>query len=544
MNMKIKTNLKTKLSLSFFFFLSLSFSQTIADYTIKLEPVTIEGFFGIQSFVAGVSGDEVIILGGRLDGLHRRQPFASFDSAGHNNQLIVLNFTTKQIWKQSLNHLNADLYNQLKATNHNFTQVGDSLFIVGGYGINEQTKEHQTFPFATKCSISELISAVKKGTVQQSMFTQVKDERFAITGGQLQEINRIFYLVGGHRFDGRYNPIDRPTFVQEYLNGFRTFVWNGNQALFLSDIKDSVNLHIRDYNLIKIQNGTEDPYLMALSGVFQRTAKLPFLPAKRISSKGNVSLMPNFRQYYNQYECADLLIYDSINNSSNVILFGGISQYYDSLGILVQDDNVPFTRSITRLAIDKDSSCFEYLQTTKMPGYLGAGSVFIQNQHKNWREDYFIWNQLNEEEIDLGYLIGGIESSDKNIFWINDENESRATPILYKVYLVPTSELPVKSYYSNAKILVECKKEAFPKLFDKDRELYTISVQSDKDRTLNFRIVSPKGKELANEQIDIKAGKFKWNKKLPKKQGYYKVIVTDVNMPRLKWEQYLWVEEE
>jgi hypothetical protein len=542
--MKIKTNLNNRLFVIFTLFFGLAFSQTIVDYTVKLEPITIEGFMGIQSFSAGVSGDEVLIIGGRLDGLHRRQPFASFDSAGHNNQLIVLNLKTKQIWKQSLNHLNADLYNQLKATNHNSTQIGDSLFVIGGYGINEQTKDHETFPFGLKLSVSEIILAVKKGGVYQDMFTQVKDTRFAITGGQLQEINRTFYLVGGHRFDGRYNPIDRPTFVQEYLNGFRTFKWDGKQPEFLTEVKDTVNLHIRDYNLIKVQKGDENPSLMALSGVFQRIVDLPYLQAKRISTKGSVSLVPNFRQYYNQYECADVMIYDSVNKSSNVIFFGGISQFYDSLGVLVQDDNVPFTQSITRLAIGQDSTCFEYLQTTKMPGYLGAGSVFVQNQHKNWREDYFLWNQKNDDPIELGYIIGGIHSSDKNIFWINDENESWATPIIYKVSLVPTSDLPVKSYYSNARIEVKCTKEAFPRLFNKDRKLYTVSVHSDKAHTLVFKLESPNGKEIASEQIEVKAGDFKWQQKLPKKEGIYKITVYDSFMPRLKWEQYLWVEEE
>jgi len=88
--------------LSFFIFPGFLFGQSLSEYTVKLEPLTLSEFAGVQSFSWGQSGDEVLIVGGRLDGLHRRQPFASFDSAGHNNQLIVLNLKTLQVWKRSV----------------------------------------------------------------------------------------------------------------------------------------------------------------------------------------------------------------------------------------------------------------------------------------------------------------------------------------------------------------------------------------------------------------------------------------------------------
>ena len=78
------------LSISTVFFLSsLGFSQT-APFQISIEPITIPGLGGIQSFAYGQHNGKWLIVGGRLDGLHQRQPFAAFDIAGHNNQIIIL----------------------------------------------------------------------------------------------------------------------------------------------------------------------------------------------------------------------------------------------------------------------------------------------------------------------------------------------------------------------------------------------------------------------------------------------------------------------
>ena len=49
-------------------------------------------------------------------------------------------------------------------------------------------------------------------------FKQLRDERMAVTGGNLEILNDRFYLVGGQRFDGAYNPMGPnhgPGFLQE-----------------------------------------------------------------------------------------------------------------------------------------------------------------------------------------------------------------------------------------------------------------------------------------------------------------------------------------
>lgn len=58
-------------------------------FGIHIEPMTITGLGGLQAYAFGQDSGKWLIIGGRLDGLHRRQPFAAFDIAGNNNQLIV-----------------------------------------------------------------------------------------------------------------------------------------------------------------------------------------------------------------------------------------------------------------------------------------------------------------------------------------------------------------------------------------------------------------------------------------------------------------------
>lgn len=84
------------------------------------------------------------------------------------------------------------------------------------------------------------------------------------------------------------------------------------------------------------------------SGVFQPIVDLPYLNSVTIDSQG-YTIDNSFQQYYNHYHCAVLPMYSASNNEMHNIFFGGIAQYYDDLGVLVQDNNVPFVKTIARV---------------------------------------------------------------------------------------------------------------------------------------------------------------------------------------------------
>ena len=88
---------------------------------------------------------------------------------------------------------------------------------------SESLNDHVTFDKLTSIQVPNLIDAVINGTSITSNFKQIANPIFQNTGGQLGKIGNEFYLVGGQVFTGRYNPMNNPTFVQNYVNKVQKF---------------------------------------------------------------------------------------------------------------------------------------------------------------------------------------------------------------------------------------------------------------------------------------------------------------------------------
>ncbi len=204
----------------------------------------------------------------------------------------------------------------------------------------------------------------------------------------------------------------------------------------LPTIVDADNLHRRDYNVAPqiMPNGQQG--LTAFSGVFQKTVDLPYLNCVNVDS-GGYSVNNDFSQYYNHYHCAFLPLYSATKNEMHTLFFGGIAQYYDSLGVLVQDDNVPFVRTIARVTRDAEGLMTEYKLPVEMPDLLGASSEFIPNEAVPiYPNGVLKLDELPDDTTFVGYIYGGIASTAPNVFWINTGTESTASSQVYKVIIV------------------------------------------------------------------------------------------------------------
>ena len=168
-----------------------TFAQ-VSPFKVLLEPISITDLGGLQAYAFGTHNGKWLIFGGRLDGLHRRQPFASFDVAGNNNQLIVVDPISLQKWSAPLTSLSVDLQEQLSSTNMQFHQSGKYLFTIGGYGYNNATAARKTFDKLTVIDVPAVINAIIAGTAFTSYFRQISDAKFAVTGGHLKKINNNF----------------------------------------------------------------------------------------------------------------------------------------------------------------------------------------------------------------------------------------------------------------------------------------------------------------------------------------------------------------
>lgn len=501
----------------FFFLLSLS-TVSAQEFKLHLEPIQINGFGGLQSYSYGQNENDILLVGGRLDGLHRRQPWASFDLAGHNDQLMVINPETGEMWKQGLSGLPVEFRDQLKSTNMCFNQKGDYLFIAGGYGFSEEAQDHITFPMLTILDVPNLIQAIKNGSELSDHILSIASERMAVTGGYLNRIGEEFFLVGGQKFNGRYNPMGPnhgPGFEQEYTNEIRRFRVEGTFPDFSISWgpvhRDEELLHRRDYNVVEqiLPNGKEG--MIAFSGVFQRDMDLPFLNAVLIDSSGYKEI-EDFEQLYNHYHCATIALYSDNSQEMSTVFFGGIAQFYEQNGTLVQDNNIPFVKTIAKVVRDENGNTKEEKLEEEMPGFLGAGSEFIvlENVPKN-KNGVILYDEL-ADSIQLGYILGGIASSARNIFWTNDGSQSGASDHLFEVSLIKSELTSIVE--SSQKVLDEndIQLKVYPN--PSDGHLF-FSFETNKTSNVHIRLTDAQGKELSNEYFEnLPADRYGFEKKL------------------------------
>ena len=473
-------------------------AQTV-PFNVELESITIANLGGVQAFSFGQHNGKWLIVGGRLDGLHQRQPFAAFDVAGHNNQLLVIDPETKQKWSAPLTSLPTGVQEQLSSTNMEFFQEGDYLYCLGGYGFSATQNDHTTYPNLTAIKVSDVINAVINNTSFTSFFRQITDSKFQVTGGILKKIGYSYYLLGGQKFLGRYNPMgpnQGPGFIQEYTEAIRVFNLNDDgtslSVTHLPSYSDAANLHRRDYNAEPqiMPDGKEG--ITMFSGVFQLNADLPFLNCINVDSSG-YQVNNNFQQYYNHYHCATVPLYSSTENEMHTLFFGGIAQYYDSSGVLVQDNNVPFVKTIARVTRDAAGNMAEYKLPEEMPELLGAGSEFIVNPNlEMYSNEVLKLDELNEERNFIGYIYGGISSTAANIFFTNNGSQSNASSQIFKVYLTNYTS---GNHDLNEQSIGSLDVRVYPNPSKKD---FTIVFELDKEDDVTITITDISGRVVEN----------------------------------------------
>ncbi len=497
--------------------LTLNSNAQQAPFQITIEPINISGLVGCQAFAWGQHNGKWLIIGGRLDGLHARQPFAAFDLAGNNNQLIVIDPVAQQKWSAPLSSLPIGLQEQLSSTNMEFFQQGDYLYLAGGYGYSNTSANHITFPNLTAVKVSDVINAVINGTSFASNFRQLTDTMFAVTGGYLNKINNTFYLTGGQKFIGRYNPMGPthgPGFFQEYTNAIKKFTISDNGVTLsitrLPTIIDAINLHRRDYNVVPQIMPNQQEGLTAYSGVFQASVDLPFLNCVNIDSAG-YTVNNAFSQYYNHYHCAHIPLYSAINNEMHTVFFGGMAQYYDSLGMLVQDNNVPFVKTIARVTRDASGTMAEYKLPIEMPSLLGAASEFIPAEGlPQFNNEVLKLDDFSNDTTLLGYIYGGIHSTAANIFFVNTGTQSSASSQIFKVYLIKNATLGMHEL--NTQSIGTLQMQVYP---NPNSGSFTIKFSLKKSLEVKISVRDASGRQIENTTLtNLSAGENIYSKKI------------------------------
>lgn len=68
--------------------------QSSFNFELSLVPVNITNLPGLHSYAHAQHNGKWLIIGGRLDGIHPRQPFNSFPSTQNNTNIYVIDVTT------------------------------------------------------------------------------------------------------------------------------------------------------------------------------------------------------------------------------------------------------------------------------------------------------------------------------------------------------------------------------------------------------------------------------------------------------------------
>ncbi len=431
--------------LSFFLVLS-ALAQDIGDRHVVLQEVTIPDMPGLHSFAWGQDNGEWLMIGGRTEGLHRRQPFAAFQASFNNTTVYVVNPSTSEIWTAPLSALPTAIFEQLQCTNMEFEQRGNTLYIIGGYGFSATANDHITHGKLTAVDVPGTIAAIKNNSSLVPHFRQLSDTRLAVTGGYVGVLNDVFHLVGGQRFIGRYNPMGPdfgPGFIQEYTNAIRRFEINDDGTTLslvnFTETIDTANLHRRDLNMTAqiFPDGTHG--FTAFSGVFQYASDIPWLNTVDITAN-SYTVVPVFEQLLNQYHTAHMAAHSTSLNSMNTVFFGGIGRYFfDANNQLMDDINVPFVNTISRVERIGNGTMTE-TAIGNMPALLGAGAEFILNPSvPRLFNDVIDLDQLQGDTVLAGHIVGGIESSAANIFFTNTGTQSSAAARVFRVLLIEDS---------------------------------------------------------------------------------------------------------
>ncbi|NUM40352.1 MAG: hypothetical protein HUU45_01815 [Leptospiraceae bacterium] len=428
--------------LSLFLLASPHFTIGQSNFDIQLDTFSISGLPGIHSFAVARHEGKWLLIGGRRDGMH--QKFNSFATSGGNQQIIVVDPESGEVWQRPLAELPDTLAEQLRSTNMEFFQQENLLCFVGGYGRSEVAQNHITYPYLTLIDVGGLVNSVVDGSPLPPHFQQVRDTFFAVTGAQLQVLSDTFFLVGGHRFEGVYSANSGDNQLQFYTNSIRKFTLEstgqGWQVAHKSIVLDELNLHRRDYNLAPqiFQNGERG--LVAFAGVFQPgPAALPFQNIVEIGHTGHTPVN-GFSQFLVNYHCAKVPVFDAVENEMHTLFFGGMSQYYlNETDSLIRDNRVPFVKTVSRVSRLADGSYTEVPFQTELPYYTGTSAEFVLAAGVPVLENDMIdYEALPDGNNLIGYIVGGIvtPSNQRNPFIANNVGITTANNRVIRVSLI------------------------------------------------------------------------------------------------------------
>lgn len=368
-----------------------SLDTSALPYAVTLERLDTDGKLPtLQSFATATYKGLWILVGGRTNGLHNfsNDPLKNFPPSAQNRKIWVIDPTSWKVWSRRLDDssLNQNQIDELSTTATESVQLGNTLYVIGGYGYSKKVEDFRTQAVMTAFDVKQLVDWVRRDTDKDlaKMVRQVRDEVLRVTGGQLAVIGGRFILAFGQNFKGGYG--DPESVKQVYTGQVRSFeVVDDGKVLKVRDVKrspsqpDRTDYRRRDYNMLPfIDTSGSQPKdaLTAFAGVFTKTNGIYTVPVE-IDAEGRPSMADpdasgTFKQAMNGYNAANLAIFDEASGESHSLFFGGISYvtYNEKRESFVEDASIPFTNDVTAIVRKPNGKYKQYL-LTKFPRVTG-----------------------------------------------------------------------------------------------------------------------------------------------------------------------------
>lgn len=411
-------------------------------FKIRFEPVLGETVPGIHSFAYATYGSKWVFVGGRTNGMHGMNSNSNFETEFANTNIVVVDTIDWQWTSAPVTQLPQAIADPLSSTNMQYWANDTTLYMVGGYGWDSIAEEFNTYPTLTAIDIAGIVNAVETGDSLRPHIRQYVDTSLAVCGGELIQMDSLYYLVMGHKFTGRYSA-PQITYEQHYTNAIRRFsiVDDGvtlSIANFAEDV-DTNNFHRRDLNAVRMDFPGVSK-IGILGGVFQKGRDLPFTRDIFYGQGWDVEMDTMLTHKFNQYTAAHIVLLES-SDIYNVIMLGGMGsyKYNDTTLAVMYDSLVPFSKTISMLRFNS-SGRFDYdnyygpYSIGEMPGYLGSNAIFINAGGFTPTSSHAISMAdlpspfYQGQSAFLGYLFGGIRGTAPN-FGISSANDT-----IYRLY--------------------------------------------------------------------------------------------------------------
>ena len=402
-----------------------SSSPSTFTFTVEEDTSDLQGLPALQSFALGVCDSGFVIFGGRANGFHGFGSEQNFPYLTANKTLYPYNKYTHTLYTMSVDSLPEDLHEQYISTNMENRQIGEYLYVCGGYGMinaGQQDSNWVTHNIISRVNVNQMYNAIRNSNKDALAkgIAYDKNDIVISTGGELFKLNDgKFYLVLGHDFRGPYGG----THYQQYLDSVHVFTLTETDSTiqvnssfqYISDhLVDSIT-EFRRRDLVVAPNvlsGGTSYGISIYAGVFTTAGNTFHYPI--YITGGNTPsyyLDTSYYQLSNVYSAPNLQMYDSVNDLMYTTIFGGLGDT-----MFINGDSAAFTKVITTLKRNNaQNTTSPIYNSSSMPDYVAAEGIFIPANGAP------VYNSNNLGIIDynkiptgnkqlLGYIYGGIYS--------------------------------------------------------------------------------------------------------------------------------------